>query len=82
MMRSSKYFLFAGMVFLLAALVFPGACAASTSESGYITVGLAPVAQFDAHYAFTTLPTTVSFVDTSMGSTPMTYEWSFGDGTF
>ena len=58
MMRSSKYFLFAGLVILLAALVVPGACAASTSESGYITVGLAPVAQFDAYYAFTVLPTT------------------------
>lgn len=80
MMRSSKYFLYAGLVFLLAALVVPGVSAASNVQTGYITVGIAPVAQFDAHYAFTTLPTKVSFVDNSLGSAPMTYEWNFGDG--
>jgi PKD repeat protein len=80
MMRSTKYFLYAGLIFLLAALVFPGAAASTSSQSGYITVGLAPIAQFDAHYAFTTIPTKVTFVDNSLGSAPMTYEWSFGDG--
>lgn len=80
MMRSTKYFLYAGLIFLLAALVMPGVAASSSTQPGYITVGLAPVAQFDAHYAFSTLPTTVRFVDNSLGSTPMTYAWDFGDG--
>ena len=73
MMRPTKYFLYAGLIFLLAAMVMPGVAASSSTQSGYITVGVAPVAQFDAHYAFTTLPTTVRFVDNSHGSTPMTY---------
>lgn len=81
MMRSNQYFLYAGLVFLLAALVMPCAAASSNVQSGYITVGIAPVAQFDAHYAFTTLPATVRFVDNSLGSTPMTYAWDFGDGS-
>jgi PKD repeat protein len=80
-MRSTKYILMAGLVFLLAALMVPGIAASSTSQSGYITVGLAPVAQFDAHYAFSTIPTKVSFIDNSLGSNPMTYEWNFGDGS-
>lgn len=80
MMRSTNYFLYAGLIFLLAALVMPGVAASSSTQPGYITVGLAPVAQFDAHYAFTTLPTTVRFIDNSLGSTPMTYAWDFGDG--
>lgn len=81
MMRSTKYIIYAGLILLLAALAMPGTFAASSSQPGYITVGLAPVAQFDAHYAFTTIPTKVSFVDNSLGSTPMTYEWNFGDGS-
>jgi PKD repeat protein len=81
MMRSTKYILYAGLIFLLAALVIPGTLASSSSQPGYITVGLAPVAQFDAHYAFATIPTKVSFVDNSLGSTPMTYDWNFGDGS-
>lgn len=80
MMRSTKYFLYAGLIFLLAALVMPGVSASSSTQPGYITVGIAPVAQFDAHYAFSTLPTTVRFVDNSLGSAPMTYAWDFGDG--
>jgi PKD repeat protein len=79
MMRSSKYFLFAGLIILLLALA-PGASASDTAQPGYITVGLAPVAQFDAHYAFSTIPTKVEFVDNSLGSTPMTWQWDFGDG--
>jgi PKD repeat protein len=80
-MRSTKYFLIAGLVFLLAALMVPGIAASSSTQPGYITVGLAPVAQFDAHYAFTTIPTKVSFVDNSLGSAPMTFAWDFGDGS-
>jgi len=81
MMRFTKYTLFAGVLLLLAALVVPGLAASGSTQSGYIVVGLAPVAQFDAHYAFATIPTKVMFVDSSLGSTPMTYEWNFGDGT-
>jgi PKD repeat protein len=80
MMRSSKFFLYAGLVVLLLALAVPGASASGATQPGYITVGLAPVAQFDAHYAFTTIPTKVHFTDNSLGSTPMTWEWNFGDG--
>ena len=80
MMRSSKFLLYTGLIFLILALAVPGATAADTAKGGYITVGLAPVAQFDAHYAFTTIPTRVEFVDNSLGSTPMTWEWDFGDG--
>ncbi|MFA6333118.1 MAG: PKD domain-containing protein, partial [Methanoregula sp.] len=79
-MRSVKFLLYAGLIFLLLALAIPGASAVDTAKAGYITVGLAPVAQFDAHYAFTTIPTKVEFVDNSLGSTPMTWEWDFGDG--
>jgi PKD repeat protein len=80
MMRSKKYFLFAGLIILLAALAMPGVAASDSTQAGYITVGIAPVAQFDAHYAFSTVPTQVSFTDSSLGSTPMTYQWDFGDG--
>lgn len=56
---------------------------ASTTDSkaGYIVVGLAPVADFDAVYAYNLVPTTVRFLDHSTGSTPLTYLWDFGDGT-
>jgi PKD repeat protein len=80
MMRSTKYFFFAGLLILLAALAVPGASASTSSQSGYITVGIAPVAQFDAHYAFSTIPTKVEFTDNSLGSTPMIWSWDFGDG--
>ncbi|AGB02186.1 PKD domain-containing protein [Methanoregula formicica] len=79
-MRSKTFLLYAGLVVLFLALAIPGASAADTAKAGYITVGIAPVAQFDAHYAFTTIPTKVEFVDTSLGSKPMTWEWDFGDG--
>jgi PKD repeat protein len=79
-MRSKTFLLYAGLVVLLFALAVPGVVAADTAKAGYITVGIAPVAQFDAHYAFTTIPTNVEFVDTSLGSKPMTWEWDFGDG--
>jgi PKD repeat protein len=66
---------------LLIALAVPGALAEKTQQSGFIVVGIAPVAQFDAHYAFSTVPTKVVFADSSLGTTPMTYEWNFGDGS-
>ncbi len=65
---------------LLLALVLPGACASSTEQPGYITVGLAPVADFDALYAYNTVPATVAFRDHSTGTTPLNYAWEFGDG--
>jgi PKD repeat protein len=80
MMRSTKYFFFAGLLILLVALAVPGASASTSSQSGYITVGIAPVAMFDAHYAFSTIPTKVEFTDNSLGSTPMIWSWDFGDG--
>jgi PKD repeat protein len=72
---------FAVTLVLLFVLSISGAAASETIQSGFITVGLPPVAQFDAHYAFSTVPTKVIFVDNSLGTTPMTYEWDFGDGT-
>jgi PKD repeat protein len=71
----------AAILVLLLALMMPGATASTANQPGYIVVGLAPVAQFDAHYAFATVPTKVIFVDNSMGSTPLTYQWDFGDGS-
>jgi PKD repeat protein len=66
---------------LLLALLAPLAGASGSTESGYITVGLAPVADFDALYAYNTVPATVAFRDHSTGSTPVDYLWQFGDGT-
>jgi PKD repeat protein len=70
----------AGVIVLLFAGMFSGAAASETSQPGYIKVGTTPVAQFDAHYAFATVPTNVIFVDNSRGSAPLTYQWDFGDG--
>ncbi|MFA6362496.1 PKD domain-containing protein [Methanoregula sp.] len=81
MMRSEKYSLIIGLIILLAVFAMPGVTASDSTQSGYITVGLAPVAQFNAQYpAYSTVPTLVSFIDSSLGSTPMTYQWDFGDG--
>jgi PKD repeat protein len=80
-MTRKYYGLYAAITVLLIALVLPGASAASVSEqSGYITVGLAPVADFDALYAYNVVPTTVAFRDLSTGTIPMNYLWDFGDG--
>jgi len=69
------------MLMLILASFIPAAMAsASDSSAGYIVVGLAPVANFEAHYAYNTVPTTVRFVDRSIGTTPLTYAWDFGDG--
>jgi len=78
-MRSRGFFLLTGFIILLA-LAFPGAMAADSAQTGYIVVGVSPVAQFDAHYAFSTIPTRVDFVDNSLGSAPLSYSWDFGDG--
>ena len=79
-MTRSSYSIVAVTFVLLLALLIPGASASNSTQPGYIVVGLAPVAQFDAHYAFSTIPTKVTFVDNSLGSTPMSYQWDFGDG--
>jgi len=75
-----KNLLYTIVAVMLLAFVLPGTCASSSSESGYITVGLAPVANFDALYAYNTVPATVAFRDLSTGTTPLTYLWEFGDG--
>ncbi|MCX6684905.1 MAG: hypothetical protein NTZ37_09295, partial [Methanoregula sp.] len=80
-MTRKNYGLYAAITLLLVALILPMASAASVSEqSGYITVGLAPVADFDALYAYNVVPATVTFRDHSTGTTPLTYAWEFGDG--
>jgi len=79
-MTRKNYGLCAAITVLLLALILPGACAAASEQSGYITVGLAPVADFDALYAYNTVPATVAFRDHSTGTTPLNYLWEFGDG--
>jgi len=79
-MTRSSYSIAVVTLFLFIALAAPGALGADSSSSGYIVVGIAPSAQFDAHYAFSTIPTQVRFTDTSLGSAPLTYAWDFGDG--
>ena len=75
-----KNYLYATIAILLVALVLPGSCAPDSTQSGYIVVGLAPVANFDALYAYNTVPATVAFRDLSTGTSPLTYAWEFGDG--
>jgi PKD repeat protein len=80
-MTSKSYGAYAGIIILLIALISSVAAADSTVEEiGYITVGLAPVANFDALYAYNTVPAVVTFRDYSTGTTPLTYAWEFGDG--
>ena len=79
-MTQKNYGLYAAITVLLIALIIPGASASVSEQSGYITVGLAPVADFDALYAYNLVPTTVTFRDHSTGTTPMNYLWEFGDG--
>jgi PKD repeat protein len=79
-MTRKYYGLYAVITVLLIALLIPGAIASVSEQSGYITVGLAPVADFDALYAYNFVPTTVAFRDLSTGTTPMNYLWEFGDG--
>jgi PKD repeat protein len=80
-MTPKSYGAYAGIIILLFALIISVAAVDSTAEEiGYITVGLAPVANFDALYAYNTVPAVVTFRDYSTGSTPLTYAWEFGDG--
>ena len=79
-MTRKNYGLYAAIAVLLLALIIPGACASTSEQSGYITVGLAPLADFDALYAYNLVPAAVAFQDHSIGTTPMNYLWEFGDG--
>jgi len=79
-MKQKNFCLYAMTAVLLLALILPGACASSSSQPGYITVGVAPVADFNALYAYNIVPATVAFRDHSTGTTPMNYQWEFGDG--
>jgi PKD repeat protein len=54
--------------------------AGTAAKSGYIEVGLYPVADFVANPVAGAPPLAVAFTDKSTGSTPRTYQWSFGDG--
>jgi PKD repeat protein len=68
-------------VILLLVFLLPAVTAADTAvEPGYITVGLPPVANFDALYAYNTVPAVVTFRDKSTGTAPLSYAWDFGDG--
>ena len=58
-----------------------GAWGPALADPGFIAVGQPPVAQFDAHYAYTSVPMRVGFSDRSEGTAPLTYAWDFGDGT-
>ena len=80
-MTRQSYGMYAGLLILLVALIIPAVSADSSSEElGYITVGMAPVADFSAVYAYNTVPATVTFKDYSTGTTPLSYNWDFGDG--
>ena len=52
----------------------------TTSQSGYIEVGLYPFADFSANPVSGAPPLVVAFTDKSTGSTPRTFQWNFGDG--
>ena len=80
-MTYKKYCIAVGFIVLLVALAMPGVTAATDSQPGYIVVGVSPIADFSASYGYATVPTTVTFRDMSSGSTPMTYQWDFGDGS-
>jgi len=52
----------------------------STSVTDYITVAVAPVANFTTDITSGTAPLTVTFTDLSTNG-PTAWEWDFGDGT-
>ncbi len=64
----------------LIGLVHAQSTGSTTSEGGYIVVGLYPVADFSATPVSGAPPLAVAFTDKSGGSTPRTYQWTFGDG--
>jgi PKD repeat protein len=53
----------------------------TVSKSNYITVLNSPVADFTAGPTTGTEPLTVTFTDTSTGSTPLSLAWNLGDST-
>jgi PKD repeat protein len=66
---------------LLFIVALAGSVQAQTeTKSGYIEVGLYPYADFSAIPVSGAPPLAVAFTDLSTGSTPRTYQWSFGDG--
>lgn len=77
--KRKRFGLYAAII-MMSALLIPGTYATDSSQSGYITVGLAPNADFDALYAYNTVPASVAFRDHSTGTMPMIYLWEFGDG--
>lgn len=81
MMRSVKLVLTVMLMLILASLIPAVMASPADSNAGYIVVGLAPVADFEAHYAYTIVPTRVVFVDRSTGTAPLSYKWDFGDGS-
>jgi len=80
-MKSLRLALTIAVMLVLLSFV-PAVSAADTTaaEAGYIVVGLAPNADFEAYYAYNTVPTKVRFADLSTGTEPLTYLWDFGDG--
>ncbi|HMK15541.1 MAG TPA: PKD domain-containing protein, partial [Methanomicrobiales archaeon] len=68
------------LAFALIGLVHAQGTGSTATESGYIIVGLYPVADFVANPVSGAPPLAVAFTDRSGGSTPRTYQWDFGDG--
>ena len=50
------------------------------TKTGYIRVGIAPIADFAANPMSGNLPLPVAFTDMSIGN-PTTWSWDFGDGS-
>ena len=56
----------------------------TTTKTGYITVSappVAPIADFSGSPLSGTAPLTVTFLDNSTGTAPLTWAWDFGDGS-
>lgn len=65
--------------YTVALTVSSAGCADSETKVGYITVGGAPTADFDANPISGNAPLNVHFTDQSSGS-PTAWSWDFGDG--